>query len=78
MDIKIKKGNKFVNPARYLKDTYIFPPLHLLYISQSIRRTGHEAEVVDIPYLININPEKFNIQDDSGINYEAHLYFYNR
>jgi len=58
-----------VNPARYLKDTYIFPPLHLLYISQSIWRTGHEAEIVDIPYLINTQPEKFNLQDDSGIDH---------
>ncbi len=35
-----------VNPARYAKDTYIFPPIHLLYIAQAIRRTGHEAEIV--------------------------------
>ena len=58
-----------VNPARYMKDSYIFPPIHLLYIAQAIRRTGHEAEVVDIPYLINTNHGKFNIQDDSGIDY---------
>lgn len=53
-----------VNPARYMKDSYIFPTIHLLYIAQAIRRSGHEAEVVDIPYLINTNSEKFNIQDD--------------
>ena len=58
-----------VNPARYARDTYIFPPLHLLYIAQAIRRVGHEAEIVDIPYLINTQPEKFNLQDDSGIDY---------
>ena len=58
-----------VNPARYLRDTYIFPPLHLLYIAQAIRRAGHESEIVDIPYLINTQPEKFNLHDDSGIDY---------
>ncbi len=58
-----------VNPARYMKDSYMFPPIHLLYIAQAVRRTGHEAEIVDIPYLINTQPEQFNINDDSGIDY---------
>lgn len=57
-----------VNPARYKKDIYIFPPIHLLYIAQAIRRTGHEAEIVDFLYLIDKQPEKFNIHDDSGID----------
>lgn len=58
-----------VNPARYMKDSYILPPLHLLYIAQSIRRSGHEAEIVDISYLINTQPNFFRLEDDSGIDH---------
>lgn len=58
-----------VNPARYLRDSYIFPPIHLLYIAQAIRRAGHEAEIIDIPYLINKHPQKFSHKDDSGIDH---------
>jgi len=58
-----------VNPARSMQDSYVFPPLHIMYIAQSIRRTGHEAEIVDIPYLISTQPEKFRFSDDSGIDY---------
>ena len=58
-----------VNPARYMKDSYILPPLHLLYIAQSIRRSGHEAEIVDISYLINTLPDQFRLKDDSGIDH---------
>lgn len=57
------------NPARYMKDTYIFPPIHLLYIAQAIRRAGHEAEIVDIPYLADTRPDEFRLDDDSGIDY---------
>lgn len=58
-----------VNPARYMKDTYINPPVHLLYIAQSIRRTGHEAEIVDVPYLLDAKPNQFNRHDDSVIEH---------
>jgi radical SAM superfamily enzyme YgiQ (UPF0313 family) len=58
-----------VNPARYIKDSYILPPIHLLYIAQAIRRSGHQAEIVDLSYLINTRPKKFNLNDNSGIDY---------
>ncbi|MFH1283575.1 MAG: radical SAM protein [bacterium] len=58
-----------VNPLRPLRDTYIIPPIHLLYIAQSIRRTGHEAEILDLPYLIDTNSNKFSNDDNSAINY---------
>jgi len=58
-----------VNPARPMKDAYNMPPIHLLYIAQAIRRTGHDAEIVDIPYLINNCSSRFNLNDDSGIDF---------
>jgi len=45
------------------------PPIHLLYIAQAIKRAGHEAEIVDLPYLINTNPDKFKVDDDSSIDH---------
>ena len=58
-----------VNPARYARDSYIVPPIHLLYIAQAIRRTGHEAQIIDIPYLINTQPHSFSHKDDTGIEH---------
>ena len=54
-----------INPARFVRDSYIFPPIHLLYIAQAARQAGHEAEVVDVPYLINAHPDKFRVDDES-------------
>jgi radical SAM superfamily enzyme YgiQ (UPF0313 family) len=54
-----------INPARFTKDTYIFPPIHLLYIAQAARQAGHEAEIVDVPYLLNAHPDKYHLEDES-------------
>ena len=58
-----------VNPLRYQKDSYIFPPVHLLYIAQAIRRAGGEATIVDLPYLLDTDHKRFSLDDDSGIEY---------
>lgn len=58
-----------VNPLRYMKDNHVFPPVHLLYIAQSIRRAGHEAEIVDLPYLLDMHPRQYRLNDDSGIEH---------
>lgn len=58
-----------VNPLRFMRDGYISPPIHLLYIAQAIRRAGHDAEIVDLPYEFNQRPHDFSIDDDSGIDF---------
>jgi hypothetical protein len=40
-----------------------------LCIAQAIRRAGHEVEIVDLSYLIETRPDKFNFNNDSGIDY---------
>ncbi|MBF0346600.1 MAG: B12-binding domain-containing radical SAM protein [Magnetococcales bacterium] len=39
-----------VNPTRSGKDSYITPPLHLLYIANAIEDKGHHAELLDVHY----------------------------
>ena len=53
-----------INPPRR-NDSYMYPPTSLLYISQAVRKAGHEAEIVDIPYLLEKIPDKYSLFDDS-------------
>lgn len=48
---------------------YMFPPNSLLYISHAVRAAGHEAEIVDIPYLLEKFPDKFSLLDNSLYDY---------
>lgn len=50
-------------------DTYIFPPTSLLYISQAVRAAGHEAQIIDIPYLLEKFPDRFSLLDNSLYEY---------
>jgi len=43
----------------------MFPPTSLLYVSQAARIAGHEAEIIDIPYLLEKFPHKFSLLDNS-------------
>lgn len=54
-----------INPARFFRDSYILPPMHLLCIAQAARRVGHQAEIIDIPYLLNTCANKYRIDDNS-------------
>mgnify|MGYP003975337507 FL=1 len=54
-------------PRRF--DSYMHPPTSLLYITQAVRRAGHEAEIIDIPYLLEKFPEKYALQDNSIAEY---------
>ena len=57
-----------INPPRR-NDSYMYPPTSLLYISQAVRRVGHEAEIVDIPYLLENFPDKYSLFDNSLFEY---------
>jgi len=50
-------------------DTYFFPPTSLLYIASAIRAIGHEAQIIDIPYLLEKFPGKFRLLDNSLLDY---------
>lgn len=56
-------------------DSYIFPPTSLLYIAQAARAAGHEAEIVDIPYLLEKFPDKYSLLDGSLFDYILHKKF---
>ena len=47
----------------------MYPPTSLIYISSSIRDAGHEAEIVDIPYLLKKYPDQYNLEDGSLYDY---------
>jgi len=51
------------------EDSYIVPPMGLLYISQAIRAAGHDVEIVEIPYLLEKFPDKFSLLDNSLFDY---------
>ncbi|MBM3226356.1 MAG: B12-binding domain-containing radical SAM protein [Candidatus Tectomicrobia bacterium] len=42
-----------INPTRAGFDSYCTAPLHLLYIAQAAREAGHQAEVMDLHYMLN-------------------------
>ena len=46
-------------------DSYMNPPTPLLYVSQAARRAGHEAEIVDVPYLLEKYPDQYSLEDES-------------
>lgn len=52
-----------VNPARYMKDSYIFPLMHLLYIAQAIRRliNGLKNEIVEGKMIPSSNEVRIEI-----------------
>jgi len=50
-------------------DSYAFPPTSLLYIAQAVRSAGHEAEIIDIPYLLEKLPEKYSLLNGSLFDY---------
>ena len=50
-------------------DTYMFPPTSLLYISQAVRAAGHEAEIIDIPYLLEKSHENLSLLNNSLFDY---------
>ena len=54
-------------PRRF--DSYMFPPTPLLYIAQAARAAGHEAEIVDVPYLLEKYPDKYSLLDNSVFEY---------
>jgi hypothetical protein len=47
----------------------LFPPMSLLYIASAIRRAGHKAEIVDLPYLLDKQPDKYGLNDTSLYDY---------
>lgn len=48
-------------------DSYVFPPTSLLYVAAAIRAAGHEAQIIDIPYLLE--KQQFSILDNSLFDY---------
>lgn len=56
-------------------DTYFFPPLSLLYVANAIRAIGHEAQIIDIPYLLEKFPKKFGLLNNSLFDYIAQQEF---
>jgi anaerobic magnesium-protoporphyrin IX monomethyl ester cyclase len=58
-----------IDPARRGTDTFIFPPISIMNISMAARAAGHEAEIIDVPYLLEKFPEKYNIMDGSIFDY---------
>lgn len=42
-----------VNPSRTGSDSYVNPPLHLIYIAQAVEKSGNKAEIVDAYYEIS-------------------------
>lgn len=57
-----------IHPPRRF-DSFMYPPTSLLYIAQAARRAGHEAEIVDIPYLMEKFPDKYSLLDNSVFEY---------
>lgn len=49
----------------------MFPPTSLLYVAQAARAAGHEAEIIDIPYLLEKFPDRFSLLDNSLYDYIA-------
>jgi len=39
-----------INPTRTGFDTYVNPPLHLIYIAQAIEESGHNSQIIDVHY----------------------------
>lgn len=46
-------------------DGYFFPPTSLLYVANAIRAAGHEAQIIDIPYLLEKCPDEISLLDGS-------------
>lgn len=44
-----------INPTRTGEDSYISPPLHLVYIAGAIKRAGHSVKIADIHYRYAMN-----------------------
>jgi len=57
-----------INPPRRA-DSCMYPPMSLLYIAQAIRSVGHEAQIIDIPYLLEKHPKKFGLLNNSIFDY---------
>ena len=57
-----------INPPRRA-DSYVFPPTSLLYVAQAIRTAGHEAEIVDIPYLLERHSAHYKLSNGSLFDY---------
>jgi len=57
-----------LNPTRTGMDTYVTPPLHLVYIAHAIRRAGHNSEILDVHYQYskarNTNKAKFDFENE--------------
>ncbi|MBF0343520.1 MAG: B12-binding domain-containing radical SAM protein [Nitrospirae bacterium] len=51
------------------KDPFFYPPTSLLYIAQAIKDYGHDAKIIDIPYLLEKHPDKFSLMDNSIYDY---------
>ena len=44
-----------INPTRTGEDSYITPPLHLIYIASAIQKSGHRVKIVDVHYKYSKN-----------------------
>lgn len=44
-----------INPTRSGSDSYINPPLHLIYIAQAVNKAGHDVQIMDVHYLLSKN-----------------------
>jgi len=47
-----------VNPVRTGNDTYLQPPLHLVYVATHIAKAGHEVEILDSFYDRHVEHER--------------------
>lgn len=56
-------------------DSYFFPPLSLMYVASAIRAIGHEAQIIDIPYLLEKFPQKFGLMNNSLFDHIAQQEF---
>lgn len=48
-----------VNPTRTGGDSYITPPLHLIYVANAIIEAGHEARIIDLHYEYQKDPDRW-------------------
>ena len=67
-----------VNPTRTGFDSYVSPPLHLLYIDQAIRKAGHDSQIIDVHYPIakklKTSTQKFDLEQEE-INTVSNMEF---
>lgn len=52
-----------INPTRTGKDSYVSPPLHLLYIAMAVEKAGHQASIIDVHYQFVRNMERISKDD---------------